>query len=58
MQACSCLEESAADHHRVARALMHATFRHPGLIPTTRTHAVDLAVARRAVAPLHAEEVS
>lgn len=58
MQACCCLEESAADHHRVARERVHAGSRHPGLSPTTRTHAVDPPVARRAVAPLHAEEVS
>ena len=57
MQACCSLEESA-DHHRVARARVHAEDRQSGLNPTTRTHAVDLAVARRAVAPLHAEEVS
>lgn len=59
MQACCCLEESAADHHRVARARMHATCRSPGLSPNhAHPHAVDRPVARRAVAPLHAEEVS
>ena len=44
---------------RVARARMHANFRHPGLSPNhAHPHAVDVPVARRAVAPLHAEEVS
>jgi hypothetical protein len=60
MQACCCLEESAADHHhRVARARTHANFRRPGLSPNhAHPHAADVPVVRRAVAPLHAEEVS
>jgi hypothetical protein len=58
MQACCSLEESAADHHKVARARAHAEDRRPALKPTTRTHAAGTFAARRAVAPLHAEEVS
>jgi hypothetical protein len=57
MQACCCLEESA-DHHRVARARAHAETGRCDLKPTTRTHAVGRLAVRRAVAPLHAEEVS
>lgn len=58
MQVCCSLEESA-DHHRVARARVLANFRHPDQSPNhAHPHALDRSVARRAVAPLHAEEVS
>jgi len=58
MQACCSLEEAAADHHRVGRAGTRTSCHSTGPSIPTRTHVARRKAGWRAVAPLHAEEVS